>query len=62
MAAPPQGIIYSANVPSIFYSVISSGMATLMELETYYSIKDVYDMLEINSVKLHNQNVINKAE
>ena len=35
-------------------------MATLRELETVYSIEDVYDMLEIVAVDAHNRRMLSK--
>ena len=44
------GIVISAEPP----------MATLYELETIYSVEDVYVMLEIISVNNHNRRMIQK--
>lgn len=35
--------------------LVSSGKATLIELQTSYGIKDAYDLLEIVAVDLTNQ-------
>jgi len=35
--------------------VISSGKATLHELQTIYGIKDLYDLLEVLAVDSHNE-------
>jgi len=43
--------------------VISSGKATLMELETYYGCKDAYDLIHIILVDAENQKaMIRKQE
>jgi len=34
---------------------LSHGKATLKELETYYSLEDVYFMLEVISIDNHNR-------
>lgn len=53
--------VSTANVPDVIYSIITAGMATLAELQTFYGVNDAYDMLEIISVnnanKLVAQNV-----
>lgn len=40
--------------------MISSGKATLHELQTIYSEEDLYDLLEIIVVDAHNQRTLNK--
>lgn len=40
--------------------MISSGRATLHELDTVYSVEDVYLMLEVVMVDAYNQRVVNK--
>lgn len=40
--------------------MISSGKATLHELDTVYGLQDVYDMLEITTVDAHNRRVLSK--
>ena len=37
-------------------------MATMRELDDWYSIEDVYDMLEIAKVDAHNARMIRKAQ
>jgi hypothetical protein len=41
--------------------VISSGTATLHELDSVYSLKDAYNLLEIAEVNAHNRRVIDQA-
>jgi hypothetical protein len=47
-----------ANVPRVIGTLVSSGKATLHELQTVYGVRDAYDMLEIISVDMHNEQVI----
>jgi hypothetical protein len=42
--------------------VISSGKATLVELDTVLGMDDLYDLLEIIMVDAHNRAIINKRE
>lgn len=48
-----------ANVPPIIGAAISHKVATLHEMQTVYSIADVYDLLEIVNVDAHNQKLLN---
>ena len=48
------------NVPSLIAAAISSGKATLHELNTVYGIEDVYDLLEVATVDVHNRRVASK--
>ena len=49
------------NVPGIIGAAISSGKATLAELQDIYSVEDVYDMLEIVSIDAHNSKMSHEA-
>jgi hypothetical protein len=40
--------------------VITSGHATLHELQTIYGSEDLYDFLEVISIDAHNQRVVNE--
>lgn len=40
--------------------MISSGKATLSELESIYSIEDMYDILEVLAIDSHNRYLIQK--
>jgi hypothetical protein len=42
--------------------VISCKKASLRELDEWYSVEDVYDLLEIASVDAHNERVMRKAQ
>jgi hypothetical protein len=42
--------------------VLSAKMATLHELQTVYSVKDVYDMTEVILVDTHNARVMAKKQ
>lgn len=35
-------------------------LVTLHELQTVYSLRDLYDMVEVNQVNLHNERLIAK--
>ena len=39
-------------------TVVSSKLAKLVELQTIYSVEDLYDFLEIITVDAHNQRVV----
>jgi hypothetical protein len=39
---------------------VSSGLATLAELDSVYSLEDMWDLLEIHSVNRHNQAIVDK--
>lgn len=58
----PAGLIGYPNVPGAIGSVISSGNATLVELQTVLGTEDVYDLLEIISVDAHNRRVLNPPQ
>ena len=49
------------NIPAIIGTLISRGKATLHELETVYSVRDAYMMLEIIAVDDYNQFLARKA-
>lgn len=38
--------------------MIASGSATLRELQTFYSVEDCYDMLEVVAVSRRNQDIL----
>lgn len=42
--------------------IISTGKATLYELQTIYSLEDMYDMLEVIQVDAANTYIINKQD
>ena len=50
-----------ANVPATIAAAITSGKATLIELDTHYGVKDLYDLLEIAAVESHNRRLISEA-
>ena len=43
------------TIPAVFGIVISKNMATLKELENYYSLEDVYIMYDIIKVNNYNE-------
>lgn len=42
-------------MPQSIGVVVSSGRATLIELQTVYGIRDLYDLLEVIAVDLYNR-------
>ena len=50
------------NVPDVIATIISKKFATLHELETVYSARDAYDLLEISSIDDYNRNLQNQQE
>jgi hypothetical protein len=49
-------------VPKTIATVVSARMATLHELDTVYGPRDLWWMLEINTIDRHNQNVVDTQE
>ncbi len=49
-----------ANVASSVGNVITAKLATLHELQTIYSFRDMYDLLEIAAVNASNQRLVNR--
>ncbi|HWE98821.1 MAG TPA: hypothetical protein VG248_03405 [Caulobacteraceae bacterium] len=45
------------NVPATVASVIYSGLASRIELDTAYGVEDLYDFLELIAVRAHNDRV-----
>jgi len=50
----PTWAVYK-NIPQSIGILASSGLATLIELQTVYGVKDLYDLLEIRAVNMHNE-------
>jgi len=50
-----------ANVSRTVGMILSHKAATLHEMQTVYSLEDVYDMIEVLMVDNHNQEVLQKA-
>lgn len=42
------------NVPASIAFAVTSGLASLYELQTVYGVEDLWDLVEIHSVNLHN--------
>lgn len=40
--------------------IVSSGKATLAELQTVYGLEDLYDLIEVVNVDAYNQRVIDR--
>ena len=49
------------NVPRTIGAVISSKLASLVELDTVLGAEDLYDLLEIIAVDSHNNYIATKA-
>jgi hypothetical protein len=49
------------NVPRLIGAVISSGKATLHELDSVYGVESAYDMLEVAIIDAHNQRIIDES-
>lgn len=49
------------NVPQSIGVVVSSGKATLYELQTVYGTQDLYNFLEIIAIDLHNQRELERV-
>jgi hypothetical protein len=49
-------------VPKPIGTVISKRLATLHELQTVLGSEDLYNLLEIIVVDIHNENVINSRD
>ena len=47
------------NVPRSIATVVSSRHATLHELDTVYSVQDLWELLEIITVDSYNTNLVN---
>ncbi|AER33595.1 transglycosylase SLT domain-containing protein [Pantoea ananatis PA13] len=56
------GLVKYENVPSTIATVVSSKLATLIELDTVYGTEDLWRLLEINTVENYNQMVINRSQ
>ena len=41
--------------------MISSGKATLAELQSVYGLEDMYDLIEVLMVDAHNRRIANEA-
>ncbi len=48
------------NVPALIGAAVSSGKATLHELDTVLGLQDLHDLLEIAAVDAHNRRLMSK--
>lgn len=48
----------TVNISPEIAVVVSRGMATLAEMQTVYSLGDLYDMLEILAVDSYNERIL----
>jgi hypothetical protein len=61
----PDGLISQrmdyVNVPPSIGFVVTSGLATLAELQTIYGVEDLWDLIEIHAVNCQNAANATKA-
>lgn len=50
------------NVPALIGACVSSGRATLRELDTVYGLRDLHDLLEIAAVDAHNRRLLTSKQ
>jgi hypothetical protein len=50
------------NIPKTIGAAISSGKANLRDCQDFYSIRDIYNMLEIITVDAHNAKIAEKMK
>jgi hypothetical protein len=55
-------LVEYTNLPKTIATVVSSGKATLRELDEYYGTTKMWWFLEIIAVDNHNQSVLNRAK
>nr|WP_225816685.1 transcription elongation factor GreA [Photorhabdus antumapuensis] len=55
-------MISYTNVPGTIATVISSGRATLHELDTVYGVEDLWQLIEIIQVDNHNAYVLQQGK
>ncbi|MGF6604573.1 hypothetical protein P3T23_009329 [Paraburkholderia sp. GAS448] len=51
-----------ANVPYAIAFAVTSGLATLHELQTVYGTEDLWDLVEIHAVNCFNESQIDHAD
>ena len=49
------------NLPPLIGMVVSSGRASLYELQSVYGVRDLFDLAEVIGVDAHNRREVNKA-
>jgi hypothetical protein len=54
--------MHYANVPHSIGFALSSGLCSLIELQTVYGLEDMWDMIEVSAVNTHNQNQVNRGD
>ena len=54
------GLISPENVTERIATVVRAKLATLAELDTVYSLRDLYDLLELAAVEAYNRRVAEK--
>ena len=58
----PSGLTETVNIAPKIASALRTKLTTLHELQTVYSLKDMYDLLEIAAVEAYNRRVWEKYE
>jgi hypothetical protein len=51
----PAGLLSTVNVDTATSAIVCAGKASLRELQEFYSIRDMYDILEIISIENYNK-------
>jgi hypothetical protein len=49
-------------LPRPLATALSARLATLHELDTVYGVRDLWWLLEVNTVDVHNRMVVNNAQ
>lgn len=60
--ADSHGLMTYANLPATVGCVVSSGLATLVELDEKLGVRDLYDLVEIVMVDSFNKKKLAKAQ
>ena len=56
----PRGLLNYVNLPPLCGMIISSGLATLTELQSEYGVRDAFDLVEVISVDAFNRREITR--
>jgi hypothetical protein len=59
---PGPAFIGYPNVSAAIGAAVSSGKATLRELQEFYSVEDLYDLIEVLSVDGYNRRLAAKVK
>ena len=50
------------NVPRTIGAVISSGLASMVDIQNELGMEDIYDLLEIITIDAYNKRIAEKSE